>query len=662
MTALLRLPWRLALLDLLLAVLTVYAVAVLHFEHWWPPDYRGGLALALLLYPPILLLALRRYGAYRRVWPYAGLRELRLLVRATVAAVLVATLLQAALARLQPTLILPPTLSLLLLPFALAAAAAPRLALRLAAAGPAGTSQRGEPLLIVGAGAAGSQIVRELQANPQLGLRAVALIDDDPAKRGLLLHGVPVLGGRDQLAAAVHSYGVSRAVIAVPSADGTQMRALHDACRAVGLQVQSVPGLRDLLSGRAELSRLRPVEISDLLRRAPICTDTAAVAALIAGRSVLISGGGGSIGSELCRQLLQFRPARLLLLGHGENSLFEAEAELQRLAAGLAHPPQIIALVADVRDAARLRTLLRQHRPQVVFHAAAHKHVPLMEQHPAEAVLTNIGGTANLLAAAEAAAVERFVLISTDKAVNPASVMGVTKRIAELLVRAAARRSGRPYVAVRFGNVLGSRGSVVQTFRRQLAQGGPLTITDPAMTRYFMTIPEAVQLVLQALQLGRPGDLFMLDMGRPVRILDLAHDMIRLSGLQEGRDVQITISGRRPGEKLHEELQRSDEQFVATSHPAIAVAAGRPTTVLPDARQVSELRRLALIGDERRLRAALQRIVPEYCPQEDDHADPQLGRSSSAGARRTDDPPAAQPPDGTDADLCAVDTVSAAGR
>jgi FlaA1/EpsC-like NDP-sugar epimerase len=653
---------RLALLDLLLTALVVYAVGVLHFEQLWPADYHGGFITALLLYPPTVLLALRRYGVYRRVWPYAGLRELRLLTQAVLAGVLTAALLQAALSRLQPAVTLPPTLALLLLPFVLAAAAAPRLALRMAAAGTGAASQRGEPLLIVGAGAAGSQIVRELQANPQLGLRVVALIDDDPAKRGLLLHGVPVVGGRDQLAAAVQTYGVSRAVIAVPSADGVQMRALHDACRAAGLQVQSVPGLRDLLSGRAEVSRLRPVEISDLLRRAPIHTNTAAVAALIHGRSVLVSGGGGSIGSELCRQLLQFSPAQLLLLGHGENSLFEAEADLRRSVAGLAAAPQIVPLVADVRDPARLRRLLQQYRPQVVFHAAAHKHVPLMEQHPSEAVLTNICGTNNLLAAAEAAAVERFVLISTDKAVHPSSVMGVTKRVAELLVRAAAQRSGRPYVAVRFGNVLGSRGSVVQTFHRQLAQGGPLTITDPAMTRYFMTIPEAVQLVLQAAQLGRPGDLFMLDMGRPVRILDLAYDMIHLSGLQEGRDVQITVSGRRPGEKLHEELQHRDEQFVPTVHPAIAVAVGQPTAALPTARTVRELRRLALIGDERRLRAALQRLIPDYCPQEDADAEPQLDQCRPPGNGRGGDPSAADQADAGDADLCADDAVPVAGR
>lgn len=615
---------QLVALDLLAVPLVVYGSFVVRLEVWWPQEYLGGLLLALLFYPTAMLAALYRSGAYRSYWPYASLRELRILVRAVLTGVTIAAAATLLIGWWQPAWAMPRSISVLMLPFGLAAVAVPRIAVRLAAQRAAPASERGEPVLVIGAGAAGAMTLRELQANPRLGLRAVGLIDDDPAKRGVLLHGVPVLGGRERIAAAAQQYGVSRAIIAISSAAGDQIRALHAICMDAGLQVQIVPGLLDLLSGGARLNQLRPVAITDLLRRAAVQTDTAAVAAMLHGRTVLVSGGGGSIGSELCRQLLRCEPAALLVLGHGENSVFEIEAELRRLSAGLRCAPRIEPLIADVRESARLRSLLATYRPDTIFHAAAHKHVPLMELHPREAVATNIFGTLNLLTAARESGVERFVLISTDKAVNPTSVMGATKRVAELLVREAALHDGRHYVAVRFGNVLGSRGSVVQTFQRQIAAGGPLTITDPHMTRYFMTIPEAVQLVLQAAQIGEAGDLFMLDMGRPVRILDLARDMIQLSGLQEGRDIAIVISGRRPGEKLDEELLRPDEGFARSAHPAIFVA--RPTGQVTQRpaieRQLQRLQSDLLSTDDQRVRRALQELVPEYRPAEDEREVP----------------------------------------
>jgi FlaA1/EpsC-like NDP-sugar epimerase len=330
----------------------------------------------------------------------------------------------------------------------------------------------------------------------------------------------------------------------------------------------NLPGIYQLLAGHKSVSRTPQIDITQLLRRQPVHIDATEVAASLTGAKVLVTGAGGSIGRELCRQIARFNPAKLILLGHGENSIFETDLDL-----GLSYPELIRqSVIADIRDEKRINWVIDKHRPDVIFHAAAHKHVPLMEASIGEAMANNVRGTRNLLAAAEQYGVERFVLISSDKAVNPSSVMGATKRLAELLVGASARRSGRSYIAVRFGNVLGSRGSVIPVFQQQIAGGGPVTVTHPDMYRYFMTIPEAVQLVLQAAVLGRGGEIFVLDMGQPVRILDLANDLIRLSGLEPGRDIEIRFTGLRPGEKLVEELFLEREAYQRTKHPRIFVA------------------------------------------------------------------------------------------
>ena len=358
------------------------------------------------------------------------------------------------------------------------------------------------------------------------------------------------------------------------------------------MRARIIPGMYELLSGAASIGQLRDVQIEDLLRREPVHTDTAQVAALIRGRRVLVTGAGGSIGSELCRQIVRCEPAELIILGHGENSIFDIQNELEagtdacdagvearnwQEASRPQHPatsitrPRITPVIADIRDADRLAAMFAAHRPEIVFHAAAHKHVPLMEDNVEDAVTNNVLGTRRLVEASIAAGVEHFVLVSTDKAVNPSSVMGATKRVAELIVQEAARRTGRAFVAVRFGNVLGSRGSVVPFFQRQIAAGGPVTVTHPEVKRYFMTIPEAVQLVLQAAALGCGGEIFVLDMGEPVRIVDLARDLIRLSGLEPDRDIEIRYTGLRPGEKLFEELFGADEAYGRTQHEKIFV-------------------------------------------------------------------------------------------
>lgn len=426
----------------------------------------------------------------------------------------------------------------------------------------------GRRVLVVGAGEAGTQVVRELRANPQLKLEPVAFVDDDPAKIGAQVQGLPVAGSSVDIPHLAARFGVHQLILAMPSVPLPRQREIYAICESTGLVTYSLPGMYQLLAGHKTISPVPRVDIRRLLHREPVVVDPAEMAGALRGQVVLVTGAGGSIGSELCRQIAGCHPAELILLGHGENSIFEINLDL-----GLSFPELVTRpVIVDVRDRARLDWVVATCRPAVIFHAAAHKHVPFMQDNVAEAITNNILGARNVLRAAERHGVRRLVLISSDKAVNPTSIMGATKRLAELLVVGAARRSNRAYMAVRFGNVLGSRGSVIPVFQRQIAAGGPITITHPDMRRYFMTIPEAVQLVLQASVLGSGGEIFVLDMGQPIRILDLATDIIRLSGLEPGRDIQIRYSGIRPGEKLDEELFLSGEVYRRTGHGNILVA------------------------------------------------------------------------------------------
>lgn len=474
-------------------------------------------------------------------------------------------------------------------------------------------------VLIAGAGDAGAMILREMMGNPALGYKVVGLVDDDPTKRRFSLYGVPVLGERSDIPAIIEKHGVEEVIIAMPTAPGTEIRDIVRICEDAGINPHTIPGIYELLDGTVTLNQLRNVEIEDLLRREPVVTDFAAVQELLRGKRVLVTGGGGSIGGELCRQILRCHPAGIYLIGHGENSIFEIQNELLREATKQARggkPVEVQAYIADIRFAERILRLFRQIRPEIVFHAAAHKHVPLMEENPAEAITNNVLGTRNVLNAALACNVGRFVMISTDKAVNPTSIMGASKRTAELLVHEAATRSRRPYVAVRFGNVLGSRGSVVLTFKRQIAAGGPVTVTHPDVKRYFMTIPEAVQLVLQSSVLGHGGEVFLLDMGEPVRIVDLASDLIKLSGLEVGRDIEIVYTGMRPGEKLFEELFTSGEDYARTEHEKIFIAANASTFV-PASLDASilALQQAAEDNDRDAIIRNLVHLIPEYTPQ-----------------------------------------------
>lgn len=473
-------------------------------------------------------------------------------------------------------------------------------------------SQRGKRVIIVGAGDAGEVVAREMISSRYVSLEPVGFIDDNRAKIGMVIHGIPVLGPIKDLPQIVHDYNIQEVIIAMPSAPGDVIREIINRCEDVKVPFKSVPGIYEVLSGQATINRIREVDIEDLLRREPVNTDTTLIHTMISGKRILITGAGGSIGTELCLQIAQYGPAEIIALGHGENSLFELSTRFKLYEKQFEQNRtlKVNFVVADIRDKPRLKTVFNRFSPQIIFHAAAHKHVPLMEENIEDAVSNNILGTRNLIELSQEYSVERFIFISTDKAVNSVSVMGMTKRAAELLVREAAKKTAKPFVSVRFGNVLGSRGSVVPFFRQQISAGGPVTVTHPEMTRYFMTIPEAVELVLQAASLGTNGEVFVLDMGQPIKIVDLAQDLITLSGYQVNKDIDIVFTGLRPGEKLHEELFLQDEIPVSTEHEKIFVvqSSSQNEDNFSIEVQVEEIINLAKNGDSQETRIKLEHL------------------------------------------------------
>ena len=480
------------------------------------------------------------------------------------------------------------------------------------------------PTLVYGAGDVGATVLRTIGvAQDGLGMRVVGVLDDDRDKRNQVLRGSKVLGSLDELPEIARATGARRLLIAIPTASGGVVRrAVEDATR-LGLETRTVPPLDALVSGRLGAAAIREVEVTDLLRRDPVVIDESGLRSFLAGRTVLVTGAGGSIGSELSRQLYELDPARLVLVDRAEGPLYDIERELALMGgrdsgtasrAGHARA-ELVARLANAASAGGMTRVLREDRPVMVLHAAAYKHVPMMERHPADAVYTNVGGTLAALRASLDADVERFVLVSTDKAVDPTSVMGATKRLAELAVAAVAHASGRRYVAVRFGNVLGSSGSVVPLFQRQLREGVPLTITDPDITRFFMTIPEASRLILEASQLGEPGDLFVLDMGEPVRIIDLARDLARLAG-RDPDSVPIEYIGLRPGEKLHEVLFYDAESVEPTEHPKVLRARDRVPypTEIDVLGELDALVAVSATGDHEAARTALAATLARLQP------------------------------------------------
>jgi len=556
--------------DLALIVVSVIGALILRFElsslfFAYLPFAYWMIAVALVVKPIVYYF----FGLYRRMWMYASVEELKLIVIAvSTASVIVALVMLLLFTRgflpgyLRSVLVIDWLLSLAMvggLRFTFRFLAETRRRFGEMQAG------RVKRVLIVGAGDAGALVVKELQKNPQLNLIPVGFLDDNPTKQKQQIHGVPVVGTINEMTRWLEKLRVDEVIIAIPSAPGRVVRMVADVARLKGIPFRTMPGIYELLGGRVSVSRLREVDITDLLRRQPTRIKEEWIGEVLADKVILVTGAGGSIGRELCRQIARYNPAELIMLGHGENSIFEGLLELKD------HFPSLMIrpVIADVRDRMRLNQVFSQFHPQIVFHAAAHKHVSLMEVNVEEAVTNNILGTKNLVELAIEHRVERLVMISSDKAVRPANVMGATKRIAEMLVIDAALRTGMAFSVVRFGNVLGSRGSVVPIFKQQIARGGPITITHPDMKRYFMTIPEAVYLVLQAAGMSKGAETFVLNMGQQVRILDLAEDLIRLSGLEPGKDIEIVFTGVRPGEKLSEDLWDEGFQFLATEHPDI---------------------------------------------------------------------------------------------
>lgn len=611
----------------LLVLITAFVLAFFIRHDGVPPLEAVG---RLLLTGPYVVtgeyLILVAFAVPRLSWRYVSLRDVRTIFLATVTASVVLFAVRLVLGELAPAY---PVLRHGIISFGVLAGnfalaflgvAGVRVLRRMLGEGfETGriTRARGKqeqiPTMLIGAGQCGVLMAKELTSRPDLGLLPVGFLDDDTTKHRTVVNGVPVLGSIADLPQQCQERGARQVLVTIASASGKKIREIVEVCDRAGLPVKIIPGLYELADAAVSVSRIRDVAIEDLLGRDAVELDLASIREIVRGRVVLVTGAGGSIGSELCRQILPFEPEALLLVEQAENALFQIHRELLQREART----QLIPLIADVTDELRVDAIFAQHRPALVLHAAAHKHVPMMEWNPGEALKNNVIGTATVAEVAHRHHAERFVLISTDKAVNPTSVMGASKRVAEMYVQALAAKSDTRYATVRFGNVLGSAGSVVPIFREQIEKGGPVTVTDPEMRRYFMTIPEACQLVLQASALGEGGEVFVLDMGEPVKIVDLARDLIRLSGLREGEDIEIQFTGMRPGEKLFEEIATDAEKADATAHPKIFVGRVRRPEHEVVTRWLPEIRELTKHSDARAAVGFLRRTVPEMIREDD---------------------------------------------
>ncbi len=601
-------------LDVLVLAAAYCLAFVMRFEGVLPEQEFTGLLVSLPLVVALKIVCFTALGVRRLSWRYVSLPEAKRIFTSLsfASGLLVGWRLVSALLGLSPAAgwyNIPLGVVLIDLPLSFLGTIGLRLTLRTWAERGAPASQREQvPTLLIGAGRVGALVAKEILAGRDTGIRALGFVDENPNLIGQMIHGLPVVGSLDQFSSVVQQFEARQALITLERASGSTIRNMVRLCESCGITAKIVPDLREVVEGRVSLSHMRSVDIEDLLRREPVALDGEAISAVVRDQPVLITGAGGSIGSELCRVVCRFAPRLLVLVEKCENNLFFIHAELSRDFPEI----QVVPCIADICDSARMEDLLARYSPEVVFHAAAHKHVPMMEWNPCEAIKNNVLGTKLLADLAHAAGVRSFVMISTDKAVNPTSVMGVSKRVAEIYIQALSQRSGTRFVTVRFGNVLGSAGSVLPIFKEQIARGGPVTITHPEMKRYFMTIPEACQLVLQAASMGRGGEIFILDMGEPVKIIDLARDFIRLSGLVPDQDIEIRVTGIRPGEKLFEELALTDEKAAKTRHPRIFVGRLRPHHWEQLVGQIDELGDLAFAADIERIHGKLKEIVPEY--------------------------------------------------
>ena len=566
---------------------------------------------ALISYPIIYLIVIKTiiyflFGLYNSLWKYAGTNEL--------IQVVVATIVGNAIFLSYNFLMqynLPRSIFVLMIIFDTIFVAGVRFGYRIIRHIRKGfyiiNKDYSKRVMIIGAGDAGAMVINELNRHPELGLAPVVILDDDPSKIGRRLRGVPIKGSTHDIQRIAKGEEIDEIIIAIPSADNAKLRRVIEECSKTKCRLRKLPGVYELIDGQVSIKEIRDVEIEDLLGREPVCMDLEEISQYLCGRTVLVTGGGGSIGSELCRQICEFKPRKLLILDIYENNAYELQMELTRKYPNL----NLEVLIASIRDKASLNEVFLKYRPNVVFHAAAHKHVPLMEASPKEAIKNNVFGTMNVAELSDIYQVEKFVLISTDKAVNPTNIMGATKRVAEIIIQSMNRVSRTEFVAVRFGNVLGSNGSVIPLFKKQIAQGGPVTVTHEEITRYFMTIPEAVQLVIQAGAMAKGGEIFVLDMGEPVKIMDLAKNLIRLSGFEPGKDIKIEVIGLRPGEKLYEELLMDEEGLTATKHDKIFIGQPTFTDIKFLKLQMENLNKILYHSDDE-IRDYMKTIVPTY--------------------------------------------------
>jgi FlaA1/EpsC-like NDP-sugar epimerase len=591
--------------DVVAVVLAWILAYLLRFNFDLPANFNSEMQQTLLWVVPLQVAVFWKFGLYRGIWRYASLNDLR---RIVLAVLLAASVIPFVLWMLRSGLIVPRSVlvlnPLLLILFMGGSRVLYRMWKETRFHGRMKLSS--EPVLVLGAGDAAVMLSKDLAKNPAWQL--VGFLDDDSNKQGHTLNGVKVLGPLNELDLWVGRFGIERVIIAMPSSSHQQRQRVIQLCNAAKVQVLTVPSFDDLMSGKVAVSQLRAIELDDLLGRDPVVLDAIGLHGLLTGKTVMVTGAGGSIGSELCRQIARFSPAKLVLFEQSEFALYTLEQELQQTFPAL----NFVCMVGDVRDAERVNEVMELHKPAVLFHAAAYKHVPLMEQHNAwQAIQNNVRGTWTVARAAQRHGVAKFVMISTDKAVNPTNVMGASKRLAEMVCQALQPSGLTRFVIVRFGNVLGSTGSVIPKFRAQIAQGGPITVTHPEITRYFMSIPEAAQLVLQAGLMGQGGEIFVLDMGEPVKIVDLAKELIRLSGFTED-DIRIEFSGLRPGEKLYEELLADNEHTLMTPHPKLRIAKARQADSVW-LEKLLEWTEVATMPDAQ-VKTALKSWVPEYQP------------------------------------------------
>lgn len=594
----------------IVCALSVVWAFQLRFDYNVPAVYRNELYFALLVWPIIKMGVFFGFGLSSGWWRYVSLPDL---IRLTVANLAASTAVTMVTLFTRPAGF-PRTIYLIDFLICLGLTSAVRISRRVTLELSASflRDRSAGRTLIYGAGDAGVSLLRELRSNSSSAYHPVGLLDDNPSKLGAIIQGVTVLGTGKQLSEIARKYKVETVLVSIPSATGLQMTAILQQCHAAGVAFKTIPSISRILEGSGNLaSQIRAVAVEDLLGRSPVSLDTRRIEEKIAGRTVMVTGAAGSIGSELCRQIARFEPAVIVAFESSETGLFHLQNEFRNTF------PEVTlhAAIGSVQNVRRIDEVLREHAPAMIFHAAAYKHVPMMEAHMFEAVENNIFGTWNVATLAGRHGVEDFVLISTDKAVRPTNIMGATKRFSELLILSLGDKATK-FVAVRFGNVLGSNGSVVPTFKQQILAGGPVTVTHPEMQRYFMTIPEASQLVLQAFTMGRGGEVFVLDMGEPVKIVDLARNLILLSGLRPDTDIRIEFTGMRPGEKLYEELSHQEEGTVATPHSKVRAFAAHAIR-LPDMRRLlEELRRNHEARDRYGVVQTLKEAIPDYTPSQ----------------------------------------------